>query len=283
MKKSGRLSTELMSEDLHKEMQNLNKDIDETRSQSTFYSTNTLQNDPPNAVYAQLKKTRDNIASSSRQKKDNSKYPKPVFHRAGEFEPNYIRKRDVLAETYLLKGDGFDLRERELLVRKPKPSYVTPYQPNLSASLVNDKEKNYGQHLLNQDEITLNEGKSESSSCRRKETDSKCSTRVRSKSASSVFKQAYGYELPHQRHHDIRQLKDTFNQSVTDYDRLKRDRENLTQYEKEALMLKKLKEETKKCRDELLLLDKKVIYQPFQTSKKSPELFIREVTYGYML
>ena len=64
-------------------------------------------------------------------------------------------------------------------------------------------------------------------------------------------------ELPHQKHYDFRRLKKIFSCPRRYYDRLERDRETLTQYEKEQLLLEKMKKGTKSRKQQIIAMGEK--------------------------
>ena len=207
-------------------------------------------------------------------------YSKPIFQRAGEFQPKEIRKRYIFTKTHLLQGDGYDRRDREKWVKKPSRSFIKTYEvkpsdvryyrsrsassiPSVfsrvegSGSLVSSakssKSKGPTQDLSEKTGQVLVNNSQEDTKAKSKPLSIGNQTKIgssksrRSKSAHNLHGEnsSKRKELPHQRHHDIRKLKEIFSNPKPVYDRLKRDRETLTQHEKEILMLEKMKNESK--------------------------------------
>ena len=247
---------------------------------------------------------------------DLGSYAKPVFQRGGEFEPKKIRKRYVFSRTHWLKGDGYDRKERDEWVQKPEPQYIRTYevQPgdvrynmrrSRSASCTSNKSsasnnthcstKTHRKHFeLNNEcetgdkrnSITLDRVGRVQETIQPLNTNpvkNKFTSNVRCKSAFDIVdRQLTREELPHQKHHDFRKLKEIFNCPRPTFDRLLRDRETLTQYEKELLIIEKIKDESQKQKDSIKLVENELKRKQEVTPDKRSEVLLKQVIYVYI-
>ncbi|KAF2365250.1 hypothetical protein FHG87_003991 [Trinorchestia longiramus] len=212
------------------------------------------------------------VSTSSMNSPIPDTYSKAIFQRGGEVEPEKIRKRYVFSETHWLKGDGFEEPERDKWIKKPYPQYITTKKVDSndprfcrrakSASLISlsgslgessnpsgsfhcslSSSKSNHSPIISPTSANRKSDVSGGKSHQReheKISESQQKDNRRSKSAAPTRSEVKREELPHQKHHDFRRLKEIFSAPRPEYDRLARDRETLTQYEKEMLMLSKL-------------------------------------------
>ena len=232
-------------------------------------------------------------------------FPKPIFQRGGQFEPEMIRKRYVFSRTHWLKGDGYDGNERKKWVKKPDPEYIKTYEVepgdirykmhrSRSVSCISSRDTaSQDQSIMNAADIvsakeTREEQDNADSGLQIKESSKETKRninkntldyRVRSKSANvtGIGQQPKREELPHQKHHDFRKLKEIFNCPRPTYDRLKRDRETLTQHEKELLILLKIKRESKKKLEAITIAEEELKQKQEITPDQRSDALLKQV------